>query len=134
MIYVEAYRARIGTLKIDRNYYPSSFRTNEDTTHFLHTFFLVILILDLNLNFALLLLDGDVESNPGPTTYTLLKVVQGSFPQGDPKFGQTAGIQCVCNSLFSLWLCWSPIKRVTVWTTYDLDYVLEKVTINCIKV
>ena len=65
----------------------------------------------------------DVESNPGPNTYNLLKVVQGSFHQGDPKFGQTAGIQCACNSLFSL--CWSSIKRVTVWTTCDLDYVLE---------
>ena len=138
MISVEAYRACIGTFfvkskknsKIDRNYYPGSFRTNEDTTHFLHTFGLafVILILNLNLNFAVLkllklLVDGDVESNPGPTTYNLLKVVQGSFHQGDPKFGQTAGIQCACNSLFSL--CWSSIKRVTVWTTYDLDYVLE---------
>ena len=143
MISVEAYRACIGTFfvksstkkknsKIDRNYYPGSFRTNEDTTHFLRTFGLafVILILNLNLNFAVLkllnlLVDGDVESNPGPgpTTYNLLKVVQGSFHQGNPKFGQTVGIQCACNSLFSL--CWSSIKRVTVWTTYDLDYVLE---------
>ena len=67
MISVEAYRACIGTFfvksstknkkknsKIDRNYYPGSFRTNEDTTHFLRTFGLafVILILNLNLNFA----------------------------------------------------------------------------------
>ena len=128
MFYVEAYRACIGTFfvkskknsKIDQNFYPGSFRTIEETTHFfLHTFGLafVILILNLNLNFDVLkllkqLVDGDVESNPGPTTYDLLKVVQGSFHQGDPKFGQTAGIQCACNSLFSL--CWSSIKRVTV--------------------
>ena len=82
MISVDAYRACIGTYfvkfknsKVDRNYYLGSFRTNEDTTHFLHTFGLafVILILNLNLNFAVLMLpkllvDGDVESNPGPTT------------------------------------------------------------------
>ena len=28
-----------------------------------------------------------------------------------------------CNSLYAL--CWSTIKRVSVWTTSDLDYVLE---------
>ena len=39
------------------------------------------------------------------------------------KFGHTAGIQCACNSLFAI--CWSVIKRVTVCTTSDLDYILE---------
>ena len=28
-----------------------------------------------------------------------------------------------CNSLFAI--CWSVIKRVTVRTTYDLDYIIE---------
>ena len=131
--------ARIGTFfvrsakhqKIYQNWYPGPFSwDDEPTTHFLHTFGLaiIILILKLNLNFAVLkllklLADGDVESNPGPTTYDVLKVVQGSFHQGHPKFGQTAGIQCACNSLFTL--CWSSIKRVAVWITSDLDHVLE---------
>ena len=34
-----------------------------------------------------------------------------------------AGIQCACNSLYAL--CWSTIKRISVWTTSDLYYVLE---------
>ena len=28
------------------------------------------------------------------------------------------------NALFSL--CWSTIKRVSVWKTWDMDYILEK--------
>ena len=65
-----------------------------------------------------LLTDGDVESNPGPTFQTL-KVIQGSFHQDGPKFGDTAGVQCACKSLFTI--CWSTIKRISVWNTWDLD-------------
>ena len=36
-----------------------------------------------------LLTDGDVESNSGPT-FKILKVIQGYFHQGHPKFGHTA--------------------------------------------
>ena len=57
--------------------------------HFLKLFmfFLIILTMYANLNVSLIKLmrilnDGDVESNPGPT-YRILKVVQGSFHQGD---------------------------------------------------
>ena len=99
------------------------------TKYFLRALGVVILVLivTLNLNFSILkllklLTDGDVESNPGPT-FKILKVIQGSFHQGHPKFGHTAGIQCACNSFYAL--CWSTIKRVSVWTTSDLDYVLE---------
>ena len=115
-ISVEAYRACIVTffvrsknLKIDRNYYPCSFRTNQDTAHFLHIFGLafVILILNLNLNFAVLkllkLLVDAVESNPGPTTYNLLKVVQGFFHQGDPKFGPRSNVlQCGIHMIWTM--------------------------------
>ena len=130
---MEAYRVRIGTF-----HGPSRHNIKEnvtffelqdlDATSFLHTFeiFAIIFILVLNLNLASfkllkLLIDGDIESYPGPTC-NFLKVVQGSFHQGDPKFGHTAGVQCACNSLFAI--CWSVIKRVTVWSTYDLDYIL----------
>ena len=89
---------------------------------------ILMLILTLNLHFSVLkllklLADGDIESNPGPS-FNILKVIQGSFHQGNPKFGHTAGIQCACNSLYAL--CWSVIKRVSVWTTSDLDYFMEK--------
>ena len=49
---------------------------------------------------GLLQLSGDVESNPGPT-YSIEKVIQGSFHQGNPRFGKTAGVQCTCDSLFA---------------------------------
>ena len=149
MISLEAYRAKIGSFvtkarHIQRSSHffdlnqsnifgdtPNYFYVNEQyaTKYFLRALGVVILvsILTLNLNFSVLkllklLTDGDVESNPGPT-FRILKVIQGSFHQGDLKFGHTAGIQCACNSLYAL--CWSTIKRVSVWTTSDLDYVLE---------
>ena len=71
---------------------------NVDATAFLRisAIFAIIFILALNLNFATfkllkLLVDGDIESNPGPTSSNFLKVVQGSFHQGDPKFGHQLG-------------------------------------------
>ena len=83
----------------------------------------------LNLNFVCpillrLLQDGDVECNPGPRNFAIAKSFQGSFHHGHVKFGETTGIQCKYNALFSL--CWSTIKRVTAWKTWDMDYVLEK--------
>ena len=150
MISLEAYRAKVGSFvsrarhiqgrnqfcgqKKSCNLFADSdffYFVNEQymARHFLRAYGVVILvlILTLNLNFSALkllklLTDGDVESNPGPT-FKILKVTQGSFHQGNPKFGHTAGIQCACNSLYAL--CWSAIKRVSVWTTSDLDYVLE---------
>ena len=150
MISLEAYRAKIGSFvtkarHIQRSSHffglnqsnifgdtPNDFYcVNEQyaTKYFLRALGVVILvlILTLNLNFSVLkllklLTDGDVESNPGPT-FRILKVIQGSFHQGDLKFWHTAGIQCACNSLYAL--CWSTIKRDSVWTTSDLDYVLE---------
>ena len=92
--------------------------------------FLIVVILYLNTNLAIfkllkLLIDGDIESNPGPwpCPYKLQKSIQGTFHQAHPKFGETSGIQCACNSLFAI--CWSSIKRVSIWKPWDLDYVLE---------
>ena len=69
---------------------------------------------------GLLQLSGDVESNPGPT-YSIEKVIQGSFHQGNPRFGRTAGVQCACNFLFAL--CWSQVKIVSRWNRDDLNHV-----------
>ena len=66
---------------------------------------------------GLLQLSGDVESNPGPT-YSIEKVIQGSFHQGNPIFGRTVGVQCACNSLFAL--CWSQVKTVSRWLNHVL--------------
>ena len=62
-----------------------------------------------------LLIDGDIESNPGPCPYKLEKSIKGTFHRVHPKFG--------FNSLFAI--CWSSIKRVSIWKPWDLDYVLE---------
>ena len=57
----------------------------------------------------LLILDGGVESNPGPK-YAVEKSLLGSNHQGDQRFGDTARVQCARDSLFVL--CWSQIKEV----------------------
>ena len=53
-----------------------------------------------------------------------VKVIQGSFHQGNPRFGRTAGVQCACNSLFTL--CWSQVKTVLRWNKSDLNHVLSE--------
>ena len=70
-----------------------------------------------------LIIDGDIESNPGPT-YVIEKVIHGSYHQGNKRFGNTAGVQCACNSLYAL--CWSQIKKVNSWNTSDLDHILTE--------
>ena len=88
-------------------------------------FLIMVIICNFNvaafLKISKLLSDGDIESNPGPT-YEILKAVQGSFNQGHPQFG--SGMQCACNSLFSI--CWSTLRRVAIWKNTDLDYILIK--------
>ena len=70
-----------------------------------------------------LIIDGDIESNPGPT-YVIEKAIYDSYHQGDQRFGNTAGVQCACNSLYAL--CWSQIKKVYSWNTSDLDHILTE--------
>ena len=72
-------------------------------------------------NFSLLLLSGDVELNPGPSSFPS-KVVTGTFHQGDPRFGVTAGTQCLCNSIWSV--CFFSTKALRFCTSRDLDTVL----------
>ena len=77
------------------------------------------------LKVSLLLLGGDIESNPGPSQITgkIEKVALGIFHQGHSIFGDTAGIQCPCNALYAI--CFSIVKIVSIWKSYDLDYILE---------
>ena len=56
----------------------------------------------------------------------LVKVIQGSFHQGHKQFGETAGKQCTCCSLFSV--VFSIVKNPGSWDTIDLDYVLKNGT------
>ena len=56
--------------------------------------------------------------------YQINKVVNGTFHQGDSRFGSTAGRQCACNSLFSIF--WSSIRSISRWTSHDLDKILTE--------
>ena len=79
----------------------------------------------LNVNYTLLL-SGDIELNPGPSEN---KSMQGSFHQGDfIKFGQTAGIQCSSNCFFAI--CYAQFRKLSLWKTHDLDYVLDQGDLN----
>ena len=140
MITLEAYRARIGCFhskgqKAKHQKCPSfqSFESGGYFSYpaeFVQTFimFVFILTLKLNINLAtqklsMLLLDGDIESNPGPVTYKIQKAILGTFHQGHSKFGSTSGIQCCCNALYAI--CFSLVKKVSIWKSWDLDYILE---------
>ena len=68
--------------------------------------------------------DGNIDSNPGPPTYTILKSVTGSFNQASTIFGETAGRQCVCNSLIAI--ARSIIRRVGIWTKENLNHILHQ--------
>ena len=77
--------------------------------------FIFILTLRFNINMTLkklsmLLIDGDIESNPGPD-YKIQKTVSGSFHQGHVKFGYSAGTQCSCNGMPCMQYAIHPLKR-----------------------
>ena len=76
------------------------------------------------LKLTMMLLDGDIESNPGPVTYkyNIQKAVLGTFHQGHSKFGNSSGIQCSCNALYAL--CFSLMKKVSIWKSWGL-YIRE---------
>lgn len=87
----------------------------------------VVVIIEFNINLSFLkllqlLADGDVEINPGPT-YKIVKSVHGTLNQADAKYGETSGMQCVPNALFAI--IWSVIHKVSLWTSWDLDYILD---------
>ena len=73
-----------------------------------------------------LLLSGDIELNPGPQEE--IKSIRGSFHQGNSKFGETAGIQCSSNCFFAI--CYAQLRKLSLWKTHDLDYVLNQGDFN----
>jgi len=62
------------------------------------------------------------QINSHKMSVTPYRVVQGTFNQGDSRFGYSAGIQCSCNTIVSL--CFSKFRVLTSWKTHDLDYIL----------
>ena len=84
-------------------------------SHLLIFFALSICYLSLMI---LLIQSGDVEINPG----LIQRVIRDSFHQGDQRFGQTSGTQCMCIALYSVG--YSIIKKVCYWSTWDMDNIL----------
>ena len=48
----------------------------------------------------------------------------GNFNQAHEMFLQSADKQSATNALFSV--CWSNVRRVSLWKDYDLDFILHK--------
>ena len=61
-----------------------------------------------------------VQENPP----MFMSCIQGSFSQNNPRFGDSVGKQCACNTLTSI--CWSVNRRIKIWKTSDLDFLLTK--------
>ena len=59
--------------------------------------------------FNTLIIGEDVRNNPDPN-YDIENVICGSYHQGDRQFGDTAGVQSVCNYPYTL--CWSQISEI----------------------
>ena len=68
----------------------------------------------------------DVEENPGPTTINEIVdhrlTVSADFSQGDVRFGQNAGKQCVAMSLTAI--VYNNIHCVNVWDSSTLNTIL----------
>ena len=136
MISLEAYRACIGTFqqKLVISCTKTFSRSDEDSnSHAIFenicsnfSIFLGVLIL-INMSFleiSLLIQHGDIETNPGPA-YTIMKSVTASYHQGDTTiFGDTAGRQCLCNSIYAI--AWSLFKNVGLWNDKNLNHILVK--------
>ena len=59
----------------------------------------------ISIYFLLRIITEGIQSNPGPSysgAYEIKKAVQGTFHQGNTRFGETAGIQCTSNSYFAI--------------------------------
>ena len=89
-----------------------------------------IIIVYLNLHYSTVILrnlisEDGVEINPGPRPFAIRKVAQASHHQGDIRYGSdSAGKQCTTNAYFAI--IFSSIKRVSLWKSFDRDYVLEQ--------
>lgn len=54
---------------------------------------------------------------------TFVKLIPGSFHQGNEKFGPSSGKKCTCFSLFSI--AFSVVKNPGYWKSVDIDYIVE---------
>ena len=89
-----------------------------------------IIIVYLNLHYSSVILrnlasESGVESNPGPWPFAIRKAVQASHHQSDIRYGSDSAVnQCTANAHFAI--IFSSIKRVNLWKSFDLHYVLKQ--------
>ena len=67
------------------------------------------------------MMQSGYQHNPGPT-YVVDKTIMGSFHYSERGFGDTAGIQCACNSWCASY--WSKVRKVFVWNGSNHDHIL----------
>ena len=74
--------------------------------------------------FVKLIADG-IESNPGPdhSKHFNRSVLHDTY-QGDVKFSETGGFQCIYNSFFAI--SFSLIKKVSLWKSNDLNFIADQ--------
>ena len=53
-----------------------------------------------------------------------MKVFQATPHQGDIRYEMSRSIQCSYMSLMSV--CWILFKSVSIWNSFDLDFILQK--------
>ena len=56
-------------------------------------------------------------------SYWIEKCLQGSYSLCHTKYGQTARIQCACNTLVAI--CWRRVRKLSCWRVCDLGHVLD---------
>ena len=66
-----------------------------------------------------------IESNPCPSYgggYAVKKAVQGTFHQGNTRFGESVGTKMYQQCIIIL----SAIKKVSLWKAIEINYILDK--------
>ena len=86
------------------------------------TFFVLLYVL----LFVVIFNQNFFDLNPNITIMNRFeKIVSGNFNQGCSNiFGYSAGKQCSCITLTSV--CWTTVRKVTIWKNFDLDFILRK--------
>ena len=56
--------------------------------------------------------------------YAFAEVISGNFNQGHPQYRESAGIQCGVIVIYSI--CFNIIRKVSTWTSNDLDFILKE--------
>ena len=92
---------KLSSLGVVSTYYSRNFRKNCLDSYKVSLIFGFVFLCSLYFSWiGLLQLSRNVESNPGPT-YSIEKEIQGSFHQGNPRFGKN----CSCAVRLQFFVC-----------------------------